>query len=156
MKTCLCISKLSSLLLLLAFLNGCLLIPHRVTVSASIVGRVHRNGQPVEDATVYVAVRAERCYEGSLFMHTDSDGKFNFERRREIKYILVMDPAYSLRVCIADGDRRYVGWSEGGFGGPADMTLDCDLENDPLKQNRRGGTGVCNDNSQYKTKPKKN
>jgi hypothetical protein len=133
-------------LVLTAFLSGCLPFPHRVTATPAIAGKVHRNERPVENAAVYIENGAGQCsFRGNVLAHTNGKGEFCFQPTKEWRFFLVMDPAHSLRVCIAEGDKRYEGWAESGIGYAADMTLDCDLEND-------GGRGTCNANLQDKKK----
>lgn len=141
------------LLIPVLLLNGCIIFPHYQTITPALTGRVHRNAQPIENASVYIGSQSP-CDKSRLLVHTNSEGKFSVERKRKLQYMLVMDPAYNFGVCIGDGDRRYQAWNEGGLGHPPGyMTLDCDLANQQLNSNRRG-SGICSDITQYK-KPNK-
>jgi len=136
-------------------LNACMIFPHRATFTPAIVGRVHRSGTPVENAMVSV-VNGSPCNKGTAFVRTDSQGKFSAQRTTKMRYVLTMDTYYSFAVCIADRDRQYSAWVENGLGySPGYMTLDCDLENNQLNYNKRRGSGVCRDITQYNTKGKK-
>src|SRR5262245_61157915 len=148
MRRALYMARLISLLVLAAFLVGCVPFPHRVTASPAITGKVHRNETPIENAGVYIENGGGQCsFNGKVLTRTNQKGDFRFQPRKQWRFFLVMDPAYSLRVCIADGEKRYEGWMESRIGYPADMTLDCDLENEP-------GKGICKANVQEKTKGK--
>jgi len=135
------------------FLNGCLLFPHHVTVTPRLTGRVHRDGQPVENATLYVVNGSEHCFESDISSRTNREGRFSLERRKKTEYVVMMDRVFRFRVCIAEGGRRYQAWNGKGLGYPRpDMTLDCDLASEPVdkgKQDPGSVRGICRDITAY-------
>jgi len=142
------------LLLYMLLLSGCVILPYRATFTPAVVGRVHRHGQPVENAHISV-VRYEPCEKAKPGVQTNREGKFNIQRTKKVRWISVMDPYHRVAVCISDGDRTYRGWAESGLGyTPASLSLDCDLENNHLNSND-SGAGVCSLQAQRAQKKKR-
>lgn len=158
MRAALHVSKTLPLVVLILLLTGCLPIPHHATVSPAITGRVRRNEKPIENALVSIENGVANCsFKNGVVVHTNDQGEFRSERRKQLRFFVVMDPAYSLRICIVEGDKIYEGWTEAGLGYPADMTLDCDLESNQTMQAAPGkpGKGVCLENSTNARKRKR-
>ena len=162
MKRSLHMPKISILLILVLFLSACVPIPNYAFLSPAVTGKVHRNGEPIENVTVYLEIPiGEKCsFKSENVTRTNSDGQFHFEPTKELQFILAMDPIHNWQVCIKDGDRQYQGWYQhgigrlAGIGQPApEVTLDCNLESKP-HINKIGNTlgktmGVCSSSWKY-------
>lgn len=113
------ISILSAISALVMSLNGCAPIPHDEIISAAITGQVHRNGIPVENAAVYIENPLnEICsFKSNVLTHTNSDGQFSLEVRKEFQFFIFMDRFSNWQLCINDGTSGYQGWYEQKLGG---------------------------------------
>lgn len=147
------ILKLSVLSALALFLGACAPIPHDEIISPSITGRIHRNGEPVENATVYVEhpLREACSFQSEVSTQTNSDGQFRFEMREEFRFFVFMDRFSNWQLCIVDGTVGYQGWYENKLGGTdQELTLDCDLVNSPQVHRETPSSkimGVCRSRS---------
>lgn len=126
----------------LLLMAGCIPLPHEEVTVPKLDGVVHRNGKPVAGARIYVGGGQGYCKAaGAPLAITDAQGAFHIAQQNEMIYMLVMDPASSLQVCLFDGGGYYLGWLENRMGGMrATLRLDCNLQ-DPMRSWRLGGYG---------------
>lgn len=124
---------------------GCVPVPHHETVSPAIDGAVHRNGQPVAGARLYVEDGKACTFQGEPLAKSDDKGAFRIPERQRMDYIFVfaMDPAprAGWRLCIADGDRHYEAWYEEIPFHYRRFSLECNLESAPQVWGWRGWYG---------------
>jgi hypothetical protein len=138
---------------LILFLDACAPIPHYEIISPSITGRIHRSGDPVENATVYIEhPLSNACsFKSKVSTHTNGDGQFSFEMRKEFRFFVFMDRFSNWQLCIVDDTVGYQGWYEHTLGGPdRELTMDCDLVNMPKVQKDTPSSkimGVCRSRS---------
>lgn len=135
-----------------AALSACVPFPHYALISPTVDGRVHRNGRPIDNANVYIehppGGQPKCSPTGRVATRTGSDGHFRFDMRKELRFILAMDPGCNWQVCIDDGTAHYLGWFENRIGCPsAQVALDCNL-NDPSQVTKIGNSmgttmGIC-------------
>lgn len=162
MKRPLHILEIGLLLILVLYLNACAPIPNYAFTSPAVIGQVHRNGKPIENAVVYIEYpRDENCsFKSEVVTRTNGSGEFHFEPRREFQFFVFMDPIHNWQVCIVDGDSRYQGWYHNGIGRLAgigrpapEVTLDCNLEHKPHVQKDSPSSktmGICRSSWKYK------
>ena len=159
-----------ALLLAALALGGCVPYPHHETYLPAVTGKLHRNGRPVANATVYYAATATwnlekfgedcRFRDEELRAVSDSAGEFRFPAQTTFKsFALLYVPGGhwgAWQVCIADGAARHQGWYEMAKARtPMDMAdrdysreiaLDCNLESAPREVRRNENLiqkGIC-------------
>jgi len=71
------------------FCVGCAPFPHQVTRSPEIRGTLHRAGQPMADARVFLAhgPADAPCSREAASARTDAQGQFSFERQTEMRFV---------------------------------------------------------------------
>lgn len=121
-------------------ITACAPVPHTVVWSPPVTGKVHRDGQPVANATVYYEWSVagwgkpvqDRCafqahppgFRPVQTKHqnpatTGSDGTFHFAGVEAFEGMTLFCCQWNWlewQVCIADGDARYQGWYERVWG----------------------------------------
>jgi hypothetical protein len=132
-------------LALVTVLSACAPIPHYEVVAPTVTGTVHRRGQPVANALVYLNSPAnEACSsDRGISSRTDVEGRFSLESRKEFRLFMVMDPAHDWQLCIAEGEKLYHGWDDQGIGNTVlQAVFACNLDEAPRQQTKQA-TGLC-------------
>ncbi len=120
---------------LLVVSSACVPLPHFETRMPHVSGVVTLNGAPLSGATVRISDSPAgdwSCSKGAVATSaTDSSGHFDLKASKKFRLVrpLIGDPIYTNQLCIINGEKVYLGYTEGGVGYPPDsLSLSCRID----------------------------
>lgn len=131
---------------------ACVPLPHVTTVTPEISGTVRVDGRAVAGMEVYLGRGAAQtpCLEAIDTVKTDTDGRFQFPRRTEIRllYAPMVAPVsvVPFTLCVLDNGVKHVGYS--GIARSYDslpLSLACELTRDAGSRLSSGERRVCSE-----------
>mgnify|MGYP007022265501 CR=1 FL=1 len=130
--------------------GACVPLPHNVTRTPQLSGKITASGTPVVGASLFVtnSYRANSCGEASSVGKTNADGNFMLAQQNDFHWFyapLVVPVSVSVFVlCIGDSGAQVLGYRGVTFQNSSQpLSLECDLHKPYILKGGDGFEGIA-------------
>jgi hypothetical protein len=114
-------------------LSGCVPLPHFVSTSPQLVGKVVQSSKPLPEASIFVNLGNQSCAASSASVKTSEDGSFvlNSQSVFRLFYVPMVEPlrVNEWEMCVEHENKTVLGIRDINFqAGNQRLVLLCDLD----------------------------